>query len=86
MLVKDCTRQGISRSLTATTPDTQCGICGRTASRPYRRVVDGRITEGCVALVHEAYLPAPSNSLAWAVNGRKSLKGTQDLGCAYLAR
>jgi len=46
--------------MTNTTPrapyDARCTTCCRTAAAPYRRVVDGRIVEGCVDAIHTGHL------------------------------
>lgn len=42
----------------------RCTTCGRPAAAPYRRIVDGRIVEGCVDAHHQTgYLQGAS--LAW---------------------
>lgn len=47
-----------------------CSTCGCGPSVPYRRIVDGRIIEGCVDLTHNGQLHG--SSLAW--HDRKSAK------------
>ncbi len=32
-----------------------CRTCGRPKAAPYRRVLDGEVTEGCIAADHDAH-------------------------------
>jgi hypothetical protein len=36
--------------------DTRCTTCCRPAAAPYRRIVEGRIVEGCVDAIHTGHL------------------------------
>ncbi len=53
--------------------DGTCGICGRVAQSPHRRIVDGVIVEGCVARLHWAHLVKPSGSAAFHASYHRSL-------------
>jgi hypothetical protein len=41
-----------------------CCTCGRPAINPYRRILNGRVVEGCVDAAHGPHLYA-GNGLAW---------------------
>ena len=51
-----------------------CNICGNLADRPYRTIVNGIITAGCVATIHDAHLAPGTNSAMWAAAAKKSFK------------
>lgn len=42
-----------------------CTTCNRPANAPARRIVDGRIVEGCVDAAHTGHLIVPSDSAEW---------------------
>lgn len=46
-----------------TTPEGTCVICGCEPQRPYRRIVGGRITEGCVGEAHSGVTLGPTDSV-----------------------
>lgn len=52
--------------------DQTCPTCGRSAFAPYRRIVDGRIVEGCVDAIHSDHVTPISNSGHW--HNRKEAK------------
>ena len=41
---------------------THCPTCTRPAFHPYRRIVDGKIVEGCVDACHSAHVSPASHS------------------------
>ncbi len=41
--------------LAAGNPGTHCPTCARTQHNPYRRIVGGKITEGCVDAFHHGF-------------------------------
>jgi hypothetical protein len=43
----------------------RCPTCLRPVNNPYRRIVDGRIVEGCIDDTHTGRIPAASNTGAW---------------------
>lgn len=44
---------------------TLCGTCCRPVVSPARRIVDGKIVEGCVSEAHTGQLPAMSETARW---------------------
>lgn len=50
----------------------KCPICGKPVNAPSRRIVDGRIVEGCIDDSHTGHLTPGTNSHAW--HHRKSAK------------
>ena len=59
-----------------TTPTAEratCTICGHPENLPYRRIVGGKIVEGCVASIHDVHLISPSGSKDWATSAAKSI-------------
>ena len=44
---------------------TTCPTCMRALNDPYRRVVDGKYSEGCVDAHHTGHLPEASNTYNW---------------------
>lgn len=49
-----------------------CNTCCKPVSRPYRRIVAGKIVEGCVDKSHNGHVIASTNSGAW--HNRKEAK------------
>lgn len=43
----------------------RCPTCGHSPENPYRRVINGKIIEGCVDATHTGRLPVPSASSDW---------------------
>jgi hypothetical protein len=46
-------------------PMEECPSCCRAATAPYRRIVRGKIVEGCIDAFHHGHLPATTNTAAW---------------------
>jgi len=46
----------------------KCNICGKSADAPYRRIAGGKITEGCVAKVHDKHIHGESKN--WAAKAK----------------
>jgi hypothetical protein len=44
---------------------TTCPTCGRALNDPYRRIIDGKYSEGCVDAHHTGHLPEASNTYSW---------------------
>lgn len=44
---------------------THCPTCGQTRAAPYRRLVDGKIVEGCIDASHTGHLVPISASSEW---------------------
>lgn len=53
------------------TPNT-CAICGKLPHQPIRRLVDGKIVEGCISAFHSGHLAPGSADEAW--HNRESAK------------
>jgi hypothetical protein len=51
--------------LAAGNPGTHCPCCTRPVADPYRRIVDGRCTEGCVDASHAGHFGYSSTSSQW---------------------
>lgn len=45
-------------------PD-RCPTCGKNPATPYRRIVGGKITEGCIDASHTGRLPPTSSTATW---------------------
>lgn len=43
----------------------RCPDCCSTPAAPYRRTVDGKITEGCINAAHSEHFTGLSESWAW---------------------
>lgn len=51
----------------------KCPICCKPLDAPYRRLVAGRIVEGCISTHHEGHLAPNSADARWHEQGRKAL-------------